>query len=196
MDLTSGVAAFLFGTIGYFAMKVFDAKRNPISKSFEVEPEFLFSRSNHSVQKRLAKLIDDTQHSLDIAVYIITDTELNFHIQNAKSRGVIVRIITDSNQSKEPYSNKALNKMHKSGVPIKVNNFDGLMHMKLLISDNKTVALGSYNFSKSAENKNEEIIMILKSNARIEPLTKKFTEMWNDDNSYYEYKRKENFKYA
>ena len=46
-------------------------------------------------------------------------------------------------------------------LDVRIDGIDGLMHHKVFIVDEKIVVLGSYNFSQSAEERNDENVMII-----------------------------------
>ena len=49
----------------------------------------------------------------------------------------------------------------QAGLDVRIDGNDGQMHHKVFIVDGKIVVMGSYNFSKSAEEKNDENIIII-----------------------------------
>jgi phosphatidylserine/phosphatidylglycerophosphate/cardiolipin synthase-like enzyme len=55
--------------------------------------------------------------------------------------------------------------LEKAGLDVHLDGEPGLMHIKAIIVDGKTVAFGSYNFTASAENKNDENVLIITDEA-------------------------------
>ncbi|MBS7635541.1 DUF1669 domain-containing protein, partial [Candidatus Bathyarchaeota archaeon] len=53
------------------------------------------------------------------------------------------------------------------------------MHNKVMIIDGEIVFTGSYNWSKSAEEDNDENLVIIKSMEIAETYEEKFEEIWN-----------------
>ena len=49
----------------------------------------------------------------------------------------------------------------QAGLDVRIDGNAGQMHHKVFIVDGKIVAFGSYNFSKSAEERNDENIIIV-----------------------------------
>lgn len=57
--------------------------------------------------------------------------------------------------------------MQKAGMSVRVDRSSGAMHHKVIIIDEETVITGSYNFSKNAETRNSENLLIIKENKDI-----------------------------
>lgn len=49
----------------------------------------------------------------------------------------------------------------QAGLNVRIDGNDGQMHHKVFIVDGKIVVMGSYNFSKAAEERNDENIVII-----------------------------------
>ena len=53
--------------------------------------------------------------------------------------------------------------LRKSGILVKAESFAGKMHSKSMIIDDKYLVIGSMNFSKSGEGKNDENVLIMEN---------------------------------
>jgi phosphatidylserine/phosphatidylglycerophosphate/cardiolipin synthase-like enzyme len=53
--------------------------------------------------------------------------------------------------------------LKKAGILVLGDGNQALMHHKVMVIDDQTVITGSYNFSKSAQNKNQENMLVIKS---------------------------------
>ena len=51
----------------------------------------------------------------------------------------------------------------QAGLNVLIDGIEGLMHHKVFVVDRKIVVLGSYNFSQSAEERNDENLLIIHS---------------------------------
>ncbi|MCP3031662.1 phospholipase D-like domain-containing protein [Halobacillus sp. A1] len=156
----------------------------------EAKLDYIFSKSNKSPKKRILRLIDQSKKSLDVAIFLLTEEAFVSHIVKASKRGVNVRVITDITQTNTlPAQKEIIQQLIDSGVPVKVNYHEGNMHLKVMVSDKKTVTTGSYNFTKSAENKNDEILVTIKSKEIAKEWSSKFEHMWKDEENYGPLKR-------
>lgn len=97
------------------------------------------------------KLINEARSSVDLAIFDIEDHSAAEALIAAKNRGVRVRIVTDSDNIREPGNPRAhrgiLTAMRKAGIPIKHDQRNAFMHNKFAIIDGQTVITGSLNLT-------------------------------------------------
>lgn len=75
----------------------------------------------------------------------------------------------------------------KSGIPVKIDPVHEIAHNKILIIDGETVITGSFNFTKAAEDKNAENLLVIRDNA----LAEKYIKNWEEHAGHSEvYKEK------
>lgn len=143
-----------------------------------------FPRAGQDAEGQLISTLGTAQKKLDVAIYSFTDTEIADAIAAAKKRGVTVRLMTDRESSGENYQKKALNIVKAAGVPIKENTHSGIMHLKVSIIDTSAVTTGSFNYTKSAQNQNDENLVIIHSSALTSQYEAEFARMWSDTSNY------------
>ncbi|MFD2925128.1 phospholipase D-like domain-containing protein [Halobacillus naozhouensis] len=196
MDLviTAGTT-LLIGSISYGVYK-FSQKDH--TEHIPLTPvEYVFTKSNKSPKQKVKEVIDHTKKTLDVAMFLLTETDFVTQITKATKRGVNVRVITDRTQTSDLSKQTAnIQKLIEAGVPVKVNTYDGNMHLKVMISDQNLVTTGSYNFTYSAENKNDEVLVVIRGKKIGEEWTDKFDSMWNDSSHYSPYSQDTDEKYA
>jgi len=66
----------------------------------------------------------------------------------------------------------------KLGIPVKIEDTPAKLHHKVGIIDNKTVILGSYNWTLSADIKNDENVLIVNNSDIAALFTDAFNELW------------------
>jgi phosphatidylserine/phosphatidylglycerophosphate/cardiolipin synthase-like enzyme len=62
----------------------------------------------------------------------------------------------------------------KARIPVKIDFVHDIAHNKIMIIDGEIVITGSFNFSKAAEDKNAENLLVI----RDKDLPAKYTENW------------------
>ena len=72
-----------------------------------------------------------------------------------------VKILLDAVAAENTYSKHK--ELRLAGIAVKVENWAGKMHQKSMIIDDKTVVIGSMNFSKNGENSNDENCIIVQN---------------------------------
>ena len=108
-----------------------------------------------------------------VQAYSFTSKNIAKALVAAHKRGVRTVIILDkSNQSKR-YS--AADFTFNMGVPTYIDAVHGIAHNKVMIIDQETVITGSFNFTKAAEEKNAENLLILRS----KELAGRYLDNWN-----------------
>ncbi|QED23021.1 phospholipase D-like domain-containing protein [Candidatus Deianiraea vastatrix] len=127
-------------------------------------------------EKEVIKLINNSQNSIDIAVYSINNLNIINQLIKAKDRNVKIRILTDSIQAFGKSSKVKL--LHDAGFDIKIHSKDRIMHHKFAIFDNQKAIEGSFNWTYSAANKNAEDCNIFDSEKDVNTLKKRFKKLW------------------
>ncbi|PAF42843.1 phospholipase D-like domain-containing protein [Helicobacter sp. 11S02596-1] len=134
----------------------------------------------------LIKTIDSSEKTIDISIYSFTHTAIAKSLKNAAKRGVKIRIIYDkeSNQN-NPHSTigylskyKGIKTCLLQGRLAKNAKYHGIMHQKLAIIDDKTLFLGSANWSKNAFENNYESLLKTDDKPIIQKATSYFKKMF------------------
>lgn len=140
----------------------------------------------------LLHTIKNTQNTLDIAIYSFTNREISKAIRDVAKNGIKVRIIYDEKSNKDPNKStigylaklKNIETCLLKGKRSKNGKYDGLMHIKMAISDDKHLILGSANWSKSAFETNYETLLILDDAKPIKQARGAFEEMFKKCEKY------------
>jgi phosphatidylserine/phosphatidylglycerophosphate/cardiolipin synthase-like enzyme len=93
---------------------------------------------------------------------------------SAHERGVKVEILLDKSHLTSQYTSAPF--VAKAGIPVKIDSAHDIAHNKIMIIDGETVITGSFNFTKSAEDKNAENLLIIWDKA----LAEKYTKNWQE----------------
>ncbi len=125
--------------------------------------------------KLIVNEIENAEKTLDVAIYSLTSLELSSALVAAKSRGVAIRLVTDNEQSQSKYSKTQY--LADSDIPVRYDGY-GCMHHKFAIIDTAMVITGSYNWSNSAETRNDENVVFIKSRGIAEAYSSEFGRLW------------------
>jgi phosphatidylserine/phosphatidylglycerophosphate/cardiolipin synthase-like enzyme len=96
-----------------------------------------------------------------VQAYSFTSQPIAKALVDARKRGVNTEIILDKSQRRATYS--AADFTAHMGVPTYIDSAHAIAHNKVMIIDQETVITGSFNFTKAAEERNAENILIIKS---------------------------------
>jgi phosphatidylserine/phosphatidylglycerophosphate/cardiolipin synthase-like enzyme len=119
-----------------------------------------FSRTDDT-SALLIDWMDRANETIKIMVMLITHDELADALIEAQNRGIDVDIIIDDGWYFS--SGSDYQRILDSGVDIRGDDRSGLMHHKVMIVDGYVVITGSHNWSDSAEDSNDENIIVLNS---------------------------------
>jgi phosphatidylserine/phosphatidylglycerophosphate/cardiolipin synthase-like enzyme len=137
---------------------------------------------------RLTMLYRHARRYLYVAVYGLTSPRAVEAMIAAKKRGVDVRLITDLKRTEDIKQLTALRTLHLAGIPILVNEHDGLMHLKQVVIDDEVNASGSMNHTTSGNHYNDERLDVITDHTITAKAREKFLAMWNDHVRYREWK--------
>ena len=122
----------------------------------------------------ITKHIDASKKSIRVMAYGFTSINLAEALVRAKKRGVDVALIQDEKSSQN--NRDALQKLLDAGVEVRSDGKHAIQHNKVMVIDQDVVITGSYNFTNSAETRNAENIMIVKS----EYAARRYSDNWNN----------------
>lgn len=137
--------------------------------------EALFFPSDKS-HRRLLELLADARESIDVCVFTITDDRVVSKLESAVGRGCRVRVISDDDKSEDRGSD--VNRLHRFGALVKVDHDPEHMHHKFALIDGETLLTGSYNWTRSAANRNRENILITDDPHAFSSFQQEFDRLW------------------
>jgi len=139
------------------------------------ETEVFFSPNGGCLQAVVAQ-IDQSTKTIDVAIYHLTSREIAQALVRAKDRGVIIRIFMDTGEARTKYSKSRY--LVQNGFDVKLHKGQGLMHHKFAIVDHRVLITGSFNWTPTAEEKNQENLLILRDPELIRKYGERFEGMW------------------
>lgn len=80
-------------------------------------------------------------------------------------RGVDVQVVVDKSQKGEKYTSATF--VANAGIPIRIDSKHAIAHNKIIIVDGHTVQQGSFNYTRAAEEKNGENVLVNWNNAKL-----------------------------
>jgi len=115
-----------------------------------------------------------------ICVFTISDDRLSDAIQRAHRNGLTVRVLSDNDKMDDRGND--IERLAASGVDVRIDRSPEHMHHKFMVVDGQTVLTGSYNWTRSAETRNEENLVVLDDPFLAGRFTKEFDRIWNISN--------------
>lgn len=125
-----------------------------------------------SCTEAIVKEIVAARKTILVQAYSFTSPTIAEALVKAKARGVDVRVILDKSQRTEKYSGATF--LANGGVTVLIDDKHAIAHNKVMVLDDKVVITGSFNFTKAAQERNAENLLVL----RYKTLAARYTENW------------------
>ncbi|MHC4879837.1 MAG: phospholipase D-like domain-containing protein [Planctomycetota bacterium] len=126
---------------------------------------------------RITGLLKTSRHSVDICVFTVTDDRVTSEILDTHARGVTVRLISDNDKANDPGSDTE--RLARAGVPVRIDRTSNHMHHKFALFDNARLLTGSYNWTRSAAQHNEENLIVTGDPRLVGPFQHEFDKLWD-----------------
>jgi len=99
----------------------------------------------------------------------------------ARKRGIRIEAVLDRSQRKEKYTSADF--VAHAGIPTYIDSAHAIAHNKIVIIDRIVLITGSFNFSKAAEEKNAENLLVMKGN---KPLVDRYVRNFEEHKEHSE----------
>jgi phosphatidylserine/phosphatidylglycerophosphate/cardiolipin synthase-like enzyme len=138
--------------------------------------DVLFSPQDRPISSGVRPLLRRAKRRIDVAVFFLTNKLITRDLIDAHRRGVEVRVILDATAATNGYTKHEL--LRAAGIPLKIENWGGKMHMKSAAIDGEHVITGSMNWTSAGEYDNDENTIIIHSKAHAAQYHAAFDGMW------------------
>lgn len=122
--------------------------------------------------QRIVNALSSAQHSILVQAYSFTSVPIAKALFEAQQRGVAVKVILDKSQRHAHYSSARF--LANQKIPAWIDDRVAIAHNKVIIIDGNIIITGSFNFTKAAQYKNAENLLIIKDAV----LAKQYIRNW------------------
>ena len=136
-----------------------------------------FSPQDKAADKAIRPLLQSAKKTIDVAVFFLTHKTITGDLIDAYHRGVKVRVILDATGAKNDYTK--LQFLREAGIPVKIENWGGKMHMKSAVIDGRHLVLGSMNWTSAGNYSNDENTLIITSGPLSLAFSKFYQKLWS-----------------
>ena len=124
-------------------------------------PLDIYFSPDDNVANNLLDLIHNANESIYFMAYSFTSDPLGEAIRARAAEGVTVKGVMDDGQIKSNIGTE-FDPFRQAGLDVRRDgNSFGLLHHKVIIIDGQIVITGSYNFTSSAETRNDENVIVI-----------------------------------
>jgi phosphatidylserine/phosphatidylglycerophosphate/cardiolipin synthase-like enzyme len=142
----------------------------------------VFFSPKDDIETKLIEQINLAKTRVYAAIYMLTDKQIAQALIDAKNRGVDVQVVTDISCFESKFGK--MNLLKENGISVFVFKPNGiknkyqneLMHNKFALIDNR-LCTGSFNWTISANRRNQENIIFMDDEPSLKKYEKKFEEL-------------------
>lgn len=116
---------------------------------------------------RIEREIGAARQEVLVQAYGFTSRPIADALVAAHDRGVSVRVILDGAAAASEDAAIA-RQLARARIPVQVDDPSGIAHNKVMVLDRSSVITGSFNFTRSAEDRNAENLVVLRDPALAE----------------------------
>jgi len=127
---------------------------------------------------KIRGLLARARNSVDICVFTITDDRVSNAIIDAHERRLKVRVISDDDKSGDRGSD--IQRLESAGIEVRIDHTDDHMHHKFAIFDHRLLLTGSYNWTRSAANRNKENFLVTGEPRFVLDFARQFERLWEE----------------
>ena len=125
----------------------------------------VFFSPNGGATEAVVSEIGNAKNKILVQAYSFTSAPIAKALLTAHKRGVKVTVVLDKSQRTAKYSSATF--LSNVGIPTFIDDKHAIAHNKIIIIDQATIITGSFNFTKAAEEKNAENLLVLKGAANL-----------------------------
>lgn len=126
--------------------------------------------------------INAAKKTIYVQAYSFTSAPIAKALVDASKRGVSIVAILDKSQKTERYSEADF--LLHSGIPTFIDSKHAIAHNKIMILDGEVIITGSFNFTKSAEERNAENLLVIRDAKLAARYLKNFEEHKRHSEAY------------
>ena len=145
------------------------------SKSTEKVNSRAYFSPGDECRDAIVNLLNSAKQRVDICVFTISDDRITKAILAAYNRGVSVRVISDNDKANDRGSD--VYRLKEQGVPVCMDTSPHHMHHKFAVVDQRLIN-GSFNWTRSASDRNEENIVISDHQQLLGQFIAVFDDLW------------------
>jgi phosphatidylserine/phosphatidylglycerophosphate/cardiolipin synthase-like enzyme len=123
-------------------------------------PIDVYFSPDDGVQASFIDLVNNAKQSIHFMAFSFTADSIGEAVRNRVQEGVVVRGVMDDEQVNSNLGTE-FDPFRQAELDVLRDGNEGQMHHKVMIIDENTVILGSYNFTQSAETKNDETLIVI-----------------------------------
>ena len=132
-----------------------------------VPPVEVYFSPHNGATAAIVREIDRARSEIRVQAYSFTSAPIAQALLKAHTRGIRVEVILDKSQRTGKYSSSTF--LMNARIPTYIDAEHAIAHNKIILIDRSVVITGSFNFTRAAEEKNAENLLIIRSAELVKP---------------------------
>jgi len=154
-----------------------EADINALRTQLEIEILGVYFSPNGQCESKVIEWIGRANSSIHILIYSFTLDSVSDALITAHNEGIEIKIVFEKSQISQ-YSEYPT--LKTAGVTVRNDTNSKLMHHKVMIVDETIVLTGSFNWSASGQESNNENLIVLNSTYIANIYEGEFQEIWSN----------------
>lgn len=180
MAVTTARSDLVDGLLGGNRMGSRPTAPRTVAASGTVEVAF---SPNGGATEVVVKEIGQARERILVQAFSFTSRDIADALVAAKRRGVEVLAILDKTNQNDKYTSATFLQHH--GITVRIDNQHAIAHNKVMVIDGQDVITGSMNFTRAAETKNAENVLVVRGNPELNKLySQNWQDHWNHSSAY------------
>ncbi len=152
----------------------------PLNLTPSNTPTQVYFSPHGGCTEAIIREIDRSKLEILVQAYSFTSQPIAKALFGAHKRGVKVQAILDKSQRSKKYTSATF--LANVEIPTFIDSAHTIAHNKVIVIDRETVITGSFNFTRAAEERNAENLLIIKS----KDLARPYIDNWNQHRDHSE----------
>jgi mitochondrial cardiolipin hydrolase len=138
----------------------------------------VFFSPGPEIEQTIYSLLQGAKSSIHLCIFTITDARLAEELIKCHKKGIKVKIITDDEKTKDHGSEIVV--LEKAGIPVKTDHSRYHMHNKFGIIDGRVAMTGSFNWTYTASEHNQENLLTTTNYDIVRQYQAEFSRLWDE----------------
>ena len=152
---------FVYLLILHLSFVVFPVQAQSSTEGMTAEVLGVYFTPPMNAAAGIVKTIDASEREVLVQAYGFTHNAIAQGLVRAHQRGVKVRVLMD--QKSQTSNRYVIAVLQDAGIAVRQDGKHAIAHNKVMVIDQAVVITGSFNFTNSAETRNAENVLIVKS---------------------------------
>jgi cardiolipin hydrolase len=159
-------------------VRAIDVGRSPGAPDGAAPRSQVFFSPGTACLQAIVQQLRGARRSADLCVFTLSDDRISDEVLAAHRRGLRVRLVTDNDKEYDLGSD--VGRLRNAGIPVAVDRTDAHMHHKFAIFDGAWLLNGSYNWTRSASEFNEENLVLSNDATLLRRFADEFDTLWRE----------------